>query len=112
MRVIKCRAWDKNSSRMLSWEEIQNDEQYFRFLDGEKYTKMVIMLYTDLKDRHGEEICEGDIMRDEFYPRWKEVVEVKRVTDRYLEDEVALGYDLRWEKMEVIGNIYENEEFL
>lgn len=83
----------------------------------------VVMQYTGLKDMHGKEIYEGDVVRSSIPGGLPEVVkfEIKDI-DRvwghgdYGKDRMA-GYSLcgYWggpDKLEIIGNIYEHPELL
>ena len=124
-REIKFRAWDKknkimggvwgmNKVSLCLWGELENDGSWRDIGEFE------IMQYTNLKDKNGVEIYEGDIVlnpiRDE-----KEL----GITDRRWEvkfyqggfhlfetDSVCADFREWWEQVEVIGNIYENPELL
>ena len=108
MREIKFRAWDKDGKNMvdnkfcvLQFDKVWNN---FRF---------VLMQYTGIKDTNGVEIYEGDIVKCGYGRENTEVIEYinggfgyNGNTWDYWEDE--WGH----EKMEVIGNIYENPELI
>lgn len=128
MREIKFRIWDYDLKRFV--------EQEFNFLINSKGELFIfrndnltffykepyeIMQHTGLKDKNGQEIYEGDILKYNFpYDgRLKHVSLVKFVEteasfgikDRY-GNEIPLYRIAANNYFEVIGNIYENEELL
>lgn len=119
-RPIKFRAWDKQQEVMFVYKTHWN-ELYIKF-NGEICTidregsedvenHLILMQYTGLKDKHGTEIFEGDIIQSVHacgYPtEWKSNTVVKFENGAF--------YPFRYppqEVYEVIGNIYENPELL
>jgi uncharacterized phage protein (TIGR01671 family) len=73
----------------------------------------ILMQYTGLKDKNGVEIYEGDVVEAKGYYQDKYIIEW--VYDGWEifdgKDGVVADFD-EWEKLEVIGNIYENPELL
>lgn len=87
---------------------------------------LILMQYTGLKDKNDKEIYEGDIVKfldDEIYysecgTEYDEFENIGQV----IYDEEMLAFDINnrnidresvWEtKLEIIGNIYENQELL
>lgn len=109
MRQIKFRVWDEVAERM----EFNIDP---RIKDGSLH----VMQYTGLNDKKGIEIYEGDIIKLETY--WKEE-----------DDHMKSIWEVEWhdagfvlmekgdfrteiagenEKIEVIGNIYQNPKLI
>lgn len=127
MRTIKFRAWDKSDSRMLpvTEPEEQGKREYYPFevaigFSHWKKEDIILMQWTGLQDKNGNEIYEGDILKtpcaalkDQFnytYVEYRNDIAayVKRTSDTraYTRLEIRIG------EVEVIGNIYENPELL
>lgn len=139
MREIKFRAWDSYENKMLErtdrlrldfktgevLEDVGQYEEDYLPWDG------VLMQYTGLKDKNDKEIYEGDIVSYKFLSGFdcdhedfrssEDVSEfigaVELVAGEYLPREyyreVDDGfYSYRYFDLEVIGNIYENQELL
>ena len=133
MRVVKFRAWDKEIEKIYPVLEIDFVEEWvsmYSKIAGRHYNwlnNLVLMQYTGLEDKNGEEIYESYIVKfdpqspcgDEFYnPRDGEIGEVifdfgslvVRPIDKKRE---SLRFSLSelgdWV---VVGNIYENPELL
>ena len=126
MREIKFRAYDRKDKQMVYFDSdwfIQSDEHEGIIFggitrnhgDGDK-EDFELMQYTELKDKKGKEIYEGDIVR---YPSGTVVVKwltlgmyniavgMDNVTDRQQNKLIK-----EFRQCEVIGNIYENPELL
>ena len=134
MREIKFRAWDKDNKEMfnpvisfgdgvykLVVIDIEKERSYLAKIDNAE-----IMQYTGVKDKNGKEIFEGDIVAFEDSDggyEYPDVVVNTGIVEYgefgfYFTDRVAAEmYDFyikdgRCDDVEVIGNIYENQEIL
>lgn len=130
-RPIKFRAWTENSKRhpirsMWSWEELVSD------MDSEvNWHKSVLglgltyetpivrlMQFTNLLDKHGKEIYEGDVVKFWSHPSKMKVCSVfwnagaARWAVETIENPVEWHTFGHVTTVEVIGNIYENPELL
>lgn len=129
-REIKFRAWSKFPKMFLDME----DACYYLLPFGKlvqiafderrrathRELDTVVQLYTGLKDKHGKEIYEGDILK---YGSCVEVVfyeptmgrfmtELKKCNDESEIGEISSLSPYYTDNYEVIGNIYENSELL
>lgn len=128
---IKFRAWDKEEKYVVTGDDEQGsilgeEGGYFDLrVFPERYE---IMQFTGLKDKNGKEIYEGDILgfREYTLPQHKGVWTVKwnaycwdiiRQFKGLWEGDKGIGCfegeEKLWrlhDRMEVIGNIYENPE--
>jgi len=131
MKEIKFRAWDKKRKIMTNEKEYSislyvdgsysvekyddRDSSGKKHWHVEKSENFILMQYTGLKDKNGKEIYEGDILKGKvkfiveyhvgaFCGKWK-TKSVKKPM-RYIE--LWKIYD----RIEVIGNVYENPELL
>jgi len=108
MREIKFRVWQ--NGEMQYWPELSfNANVDLNEQIAEIQEWHIIMQYTGLKDRNGKEIYEGDIVR---YPDPVAIQPIKTAVvvykyDRFIAEGFDNTYGINWEKLEVIGNIYE-----
>lgn len=127
-KLIKFRAWDKESAKMYSPYQIQflKDNVSVRVIvkgDFVKLGNFELMHFTGLKDKNGKEIFEGDIVigntsyeRDSDEAKWTKespaIVEWKEEMCGFY----PFVLNARWRcdvvNIEVIGNVFENEELL
>jgi uncharacterized phage protein (TIGR01671 family) len=146
MKEIKFRIWDKKEHKMIRCAYDYKKVNYFLNLYGEievferpsnraretgviAYVKwfypgnikdrLVLMQYTGLKDKDGQEIYEGDIIEHWRYndEKMKEIVVVENLVDflkfvGFREIEYGEDWSNGEEYIKVLGNIYENPELL
>lgn len=127
MREIKFRVWDKDEKCWVSFVDDTYDYVWALTLDGQFiYTSKdriypqehwVMTQYTGLKDKQGIEIYEGDIV--DYNNKFKLLIEFSDVNASFIakrvSDETMLmnfRKNMAEERLEVIGNVYENPELL
>jgi hypothetical protein len=105
MREIKFRAWDG--------VEMYHSERKLWRIFNEHADWQAIMQFTGLKDKNGKEIYEGDVVTADM-----KGITVKALV-RYSEEKAMFGLSLigmapfyEFRDLEVIGNIYENQELV
>lgn len=121
MRELKFRAWDKQEKQMMKVSAISLENKEIGVKDFRTYhffriKNIELMQYTGLKDKNGTEIYEGDVIkveRDGIIYRVKWIHGGFGLEPRYNSPFYPrLGNVELREKIEVIGNIHENPEFL
>ena len=131
MRERKFRAWDKNDKRifidpqmidfynkkigyMQYQTEYMPDTSYSIPVGFEEFEYSELMQYTGLKDEYGDEIYEGDIVTL-HNSRYKVIFNMEQarfvLRDDKFEMEIPFTNNNN-ERMEIIGNIYENPELM
>ena len=138
MREIKFRAWDEIIDEMVDWDTIRLD--FDSWLEDDDYCHL--MQYTELKDKNGKEIYEGDILEYWFdsinpfipwltsrsylvnnlpYPKenykksgtkFIEKVIYKDGTFLLSDGKVEIYLNIHCHNAKIIGNIYENPKLL
>lgn len=123
MREFKFRAWDTEKQEMATvnfiglndYEVGMEDEECRRWRATYPYVCR-LMQYTNLKDKNGKEIYEGDILKVKvddgeanLYVKYTNG-EYRVVNEGKWED--SLYAYMYFGDVEVVGNIYENEDLL
>lgn len=114
MREIKFRAWDSENKKMDTPAILMcryYDHVYRCICDDNE--SLILMQYTGLTDRNGEEIYEGDLIKCKR-------IDVNIVASVVFSPERAIfGLSLmgvapfsEFKNLEIIGNIYEDPELL
>ena len=128
MRVPKFRAWDKISKKMFPVGEIDFDYE-FAYLEEENgyrcerdFDEIDLMEFTGFKDKNGEEVFEGDIIKDSegFIAHVVYDKEYAGFGLNYQPFDLTDGLSVTFEELkneyrntfEVIGNIYDNKDLL
>jgi uncharacterized phage protein (TIGR01671 family) len=122
MHKVKFRAWFKRYKLMSDWGDIKESLDLVAILTNPRY---VVMEYVGLKDKHGKEIYEGDIVKATAPEAHRDsdcVSDIIRdTTDTSWAVRSNSGGDTPhtfglhvkwWAELEVIGNIYQNKELL
>lgn len=124
MREFKFRAWDTEKQEMATvnfiglndYEVGMEDEECRRWRATYPYVCR-LMQYTNLKDKNGKEIYEGDILKVKL-----DGGEEVNLYVKYVKGEYRVVNEGRWEDslyaymyfgdVEIVGNIYENEDLI
>lgn len=110
-REIKFRAWHPLNKEIVYQSTGHNFgyEAYTNSSILKDFSEENIMQFTGLQDKNGKDIYEGDVVRR--YTGY--VFETKVREYRLGEINQTSAYGYGWhESDEIIGNIYENPEFL
>lgn len=123
MREIKFKVWDVQNNQFVAYGGgdyrawcLRTDgkvgwiSKYGYLQDGDR--ELIPVFCTNLKDKNGKEIYEGDVLDNGMYPHvmifWDKEYAGFRVTTYSCIKKLS-EYVNNWE---VIGNIYENHELL
>lgn len=122
MREIKFRAFIKSTKEIVDveWIDFINkqityhriDFKGFGLVSTASFEEIELIQYTNLNDRNGKEIYEGDIVKIGDYPPYEVIVNdfsMIHCIDNELEQEELFRYH---KNCRVIGNIYEHPHLL
>jgi len=133
VREIKFRAWEKNLKEIIPVYNIDFEKRMINIdFAWRTFDEVELIQFTGLYDKHHKPIYEGDIVKgfyDEYNLYFNEtnriefISDVKRINNGFGVRRLTAnyegrlrdyGYQLFWdaEKVEVIGNIYENKHLL
>lgn len=111
-RKLKFRAWDVESKKMIT-NFIDNEKAY---LDKDgllvKYCDYILMQSTEILDRNGVEIYEGDMLKNHGMNRPGVVSWNNERSMFVVGDYLCEFYAYSGDSKEVLGNIYENPSLL
>lgn len=125
MREIKFRAFDKNINKMVNVLMIWPGGETcgLQYIDGNNITltttiakeHVSIMQFTGLKDYKGQDIYEGDVVKNSFFHKPLQVIwDNDCAAFKLAQDEYYMGFLASSKKgeLQIIGNIYQNPELL
>lgn len=126
--IPRFRAWDKEFKEMVQVDALVFDEQIIKatYKNGnvvkEDLKNYILMQSTGFRDKNGKEIFEGDIVKvtdDDERTNFPDggigtICGLDEIFMWYIDGQVHNGlFDISQEYyIEVIGNIYENQELL
>lgn len=116
MREIKFRAWDRQNNVMCDVELLGESVLKIKGGEWENREDFIVMQYTGIKDKHGDEIYHGYILR--FYTGTLGVIVYQgqgyiwQGIPQDPHNPAGVFAGLWQDGFEVIGNIYENPELL
>ena len=109
--------WDKKDKKY-----IKNIHNAFELNDCIQKDDFILLQHTNKKDKNGNILVEGDIVRETFMDEDREISDLLVVA--WDEEKQAFGlatpidslyfvnYDYTPESFEIVGNIYENSDLL
>lgn len=109
---MKIRAWHKINREWISFEELFKTDQHWQ----NPFTRddLILVRSTELNDKNGKEIWEGDVVRwnEEFTDSGIEerVSQVKYLGHGFFP--MCASYFESIKNCEVLGNVWENPELL
>jgi hypothetical protein len=123
--TLKFRAWDSVKKEMFKDTFAITESGQVVVVEQESIVcppdyvfvdHLAIMQSTGLFDRNGQEIFEGDILYGYAGEDFWEIVEFDTEEGKWIRKDIwynsKLGLSENNEFMEIVGNIYENQEYL
>lgn len=112
-RPIKTKAWDYEKKKWVEHYSINPEGFAYTDESEEPNFNINLLQFTGLKDKHGKEIYEGDIIEFEYhngggFSRVKEPVTFYNGQFSVWQESIN-NYN---ENCEIIGNIFENPKIL
>jgi uncharacterized phage protein (TIGR01671 family) len=104
----ELRAWDEVQKRMIGFAELCFHYNLKNVLYRPNLTRLICEQYIGLKDKNGNKIFEGDIVRNEQGKT--SVVNFKKGS--FLVGDFYFGSIGAGMQLELVGNIHENTELL
>jgi len=116
MREIKFRCWDILNKEMFNVEimDFQKRKVYRDTVSYREFNDVEFIQYTGLKDKNGKEIYEGDIVIL-HNGKYKVIFNTEEARFVLRDDEFEMNIPFtnnNNERMEVLGNVYENPELI
>ncbi len=117
-REIKFRAWGKTDNRIKDWKQILKCG-FENILINDSFYEL--MQFTGLKDKNGKEIFEGDIVEFRYWEEGERLQDIMVVEfedgsfNAWNKKGLNIGdfkNEIANERIEVIGNKFENPELL
>lgn len=128
MRVPKFRAWDKLGNIMLPVGDIDTSYKLVYLEEDNGYRcerdfdEIELMQFTELKDKNGKEIYEGDIVKYKLEEKvFTDIASYNKFFACFgLEDDTGdwfcsfdwLLENIKQDDIEVVGNVWEDGELL
>lgn len=122
MREIKYQVWDKKDEKWVSANVVVDHSGllFWFFADTlsliEDKDRYIVRFFINKKDRNGNEIYEGDIVKHDCgFSGGFGIVEYSDFEGSWFLESLngnSICYDIKLHEVTVIGNIYENPELL
>lgn len=117
MREIRFRAWtgsEMTNSFLLSEKGDIYLCGYSKYGASMDKVNWQLMQYTGLKDKNGKDIYEGDIVRYMYYSYNDGGMGNKMINKEVEYNELNASFNIGeiQDRLEIIGNIHENQELL